>query len=180
MGYARWAVAGSMLVALVAMNGPGAAGAATTMTCEGVDGFDALDFWVGEWDVRVGDQQVGTNRISKILDGCAIVEEWTDGRGGQGRSLFYHIPATGQWKQVWVTANATRPGGVKEKTLVERMADGSLRFLGEIPLPDGGSYADRTTLTPLDGDRVRQVIETSADGGQTWRVGFDAVYERRP
>jgi hypothetical protein len=35
---------------------------------------------------------------------------------------------------------------------------------------------DRTTLTPLGNGRVRQVIETSRDGGKTWRVGFDAVY----
>jgi len=38
--------------------------------------FAALDFWVGGWSVWSGDQQVGTNRIAKILEGCAIVEEW--------------------------------------------------------------------------------------------------------
>jgi len=51
--------------------------------------FAWLDFWVGEWRVLVDGQQVGTNRIRKVLDGCAVVEEWTDARGGTGQSLFY-------------------------------------------------------------------------------------------
>lgn len=157
----------------------GAGVRAADVSCEGVQGFDALDFWLGEWTVLVDGRQVGSNRISKILEGCAVVEEWTDSRGGEGRSLFYYIPAREEWKQVWVTPNATRPGGVKEKTLVERRDDGAVRFLGEIPLPDGGSYLDRTTLTPLEDGRVRQVIETSRDGGESWQTGFDAVYEPR-
>lgn len=70
------------------------------------------------------------------------------------------------------------PGGVKEKELVETLGDGSLRFLGTIRLPSGASYQDRTTLTPLEDGRVRQVIETRR-GGRSWEVGFDAVYVRR-
>lgn len=44
--------------------------------CEG-EGFHRLDFWLGEWVVRAGGQQVGTNRIVAILGGCAIEEHWT-------------------------------------------------------------------------------------------------------
>lgn len=36
----------------------------------------------------------------------------------------------------------------------------------------------RTTLTPLSGDRVRQLIEISVDGGESWRRVFDALYVR--
>ncbi|MGD8867748.1 MAG: hypothetical protein PVI01_08960 [Gemmatimonadales bacterium] len=53
-----------------------------------------------------------------------------------------------------------------------------LLFQGEIPLPDGRTYLDRTTLTPLDGDRIRQVIEISGQAGVTWRTTFDAIHER--
>lgn len=59
---------------------------------------------------------------------------------------------------------------------MERTEDGGLRFRGRIPLPGGGSYLDRTTLTPIPGGRVRQVIEVSRDEGTTWSVVFDAVY----
>lgn len=144
--------------------------------CAEVAGFSALDFWVGEWDVRVGDETVGHNVIEKVLDGCAVTELWQAAGGGEGRSLFYYVPATDTWKQVWVTARAVAPGGVKEKTLVEHYDDGGVRFQGEIALPDGRTYLDRTTLTPLDGGRVRQHIEISTDGGASWRTTFDAVY----
>ena len=161
----------------------GAAPAATQepppRACGAVPGFSTLDFWVGEWDVLVGEEQVGENTIEKVLDGCAVTELWRAAGGGEGRSLFYHVAATDTWKQVWVTARAAAPGGVKEKTLIERYDDGGVRFRGEITLPDGRTYLDRTTLTPLDGGRVRQHIEVSTDAGQSWRTTFDAVYVPR-
>jgi len=144
--------------------------------CAGEPGFAALDFWVGDWTVHIGDQQVGTDRVEKILDGCAVAEHWTSATGGRGESLFYYQPVTGEWRQVWVTTGATQLGGVKEKRLTERLGDGSICFVGEIPVAGGGSYLDRTTLTPLDGGRVRQLIEISTDDGGTWQPTFDAVY----
>lgn len=35
---------------------------------------------------------------------------------------------------------------------------------------------DGTTLSPLAGGEVRQLIEISLDGGTTWQAGFDARY----
>jgi hypothetical protein len=144
--------------------------------CERDDAFNKLDFWLGEWDVFVGDQKVGTNRIEKILSGCAVMEHWTAASGSQGKSLFYYTPATGEWTQVWVTEDTTRPGGLKVKQLVLQFDDGGLRFQGDVPLPNGGSYLDRTTLTPLEAGQVRQHIEISRDDGRTWETTFDAGY----
>lgn len=149
-------------------------------SCAEVEGFSSLDFWLGAWDVYVGEKLVGHNRIEKILDGCAVMEHWTAAGGGEGKSLFYYLPATDTWKQVWVTGRATAPGGVKEKTLVGVLEGGALRFQGEIALANGGSYLDRTTLTPLPGGEVRQLIEVSRDGGQSWKPVFDATYRRKP
>ncbi len=146
--------------------------------CDGAAGFDRLDFWLGEWEVFVGDQRVGSSRIEKILGGCAVMEHWTDAAGGEGKSLFFYTPATDTWKQVWVTQNATQRGGVKEKTLIEVLHDGGVRFRGDIPVPGGGSYLDRTTLTPEPDGSVRQRIEVSRDG-DSWQTTFDARYVRR-
>jgi hypothetical protein len=165
------------------------AGADTTVTpsrpappvsCDEDPAFHRLDFWLGNWEVFEGDTLVGTNRIEKLLDGCAILENWTDTSGGQGKSLFYYQRATATWKQVWVTDQAGRPGGLKEKKLIETLSDGGLRFQGEIPLAKGGHYLDRTTLTPLPGGLVRQVIEISKDDGRNWDKGFDAIYRKSP
>ncbi len=143
--------------------------------CDGSPPFSRLDFWLGDWDVYSGDTLVGSNRIEKTLRGCAVLEHWTGAGGGRGLSLFY-VDDGGRWRQVWVTENARRPGGIKEKVRQPMEAADAVRFQGEIRLPGGDSYLDRTTLTPLDDGRVRQLIEISRDGGETWETTFDAIY----
>lgn len=157
---------------------PGAARAQED-SCLDEPAMRLLDFWIGVWTVSVGDQQVGSNRIERILDGCAILEHWRSAQGGEGKSLFYYQIATESWKQVWVTGSALRPGGLKEKALIETFDDGGVRFQGEIPLPGGGSYLDRTTLIPRSDGSVRQLIEISRDDGESWQVTFDALYRRQ-
>ncbi|MDX1394923.1 MAG: hypothetical protein R3195_11040 [Gemmatimonadota bacterium] len=147
-------------------------------SCADTPGFSTLDFWVGEWDVLVGEEVVGANTIEKILDGCAVMEHWVDATGAEGKSLFFYHPVTDTWKQVWVTESATQVGGLKEKTLIATFDDGGVRFQGEIPTPDVGSILDRTTLTPNPDGTVRQLIEISRDG-ESWQTSFDAVYRRR-
>lgn len=144
--------------------------------CAEVPLLAALDFWVGEWTVWVGPRQVGTNTIAKVLDGCALTEQWRSSEGGEGRSLFYVPPRADRWRQVWVTGSALATGGTKEKTqLLVELPGGAVRFQGEIPTA-GGSYLDRTTLTPNPDGTVRQLIEVSTDRGMTWRTVFDAIY----
>jgi hypothetical protein len=139
--------------------------------------YHLLDFWVGDWDVvsPQGERQ-GSNRIEKILGGCAILEHWRDTQGGEGKSLFYYQPAGRIWKQVWVTDTAA----VKEKTMLTSYSGRGLRFQGELPKKAGGTYLDRTTLVPLADGRVQQVIEISLDGGRTWarQHRWEGLYSR--
>jgi len=160
-----------MLLLLPAM----VAGQANEAGCEGPR-YALLDFWVGEWTVWADGEQVGVNRIDRILKGCAVTEHWRSAAGREGRSLFY-VDDGGAWKQVWVTERATETGGVKEKTAVPGAPSGSVRFRGRIET-EAGSYLDRTTLTPRDDGSVRQHIEVSTDDGATWRTTFDATYRR--
>src|ERR1051326_941533 len=139
--------------------------------------YQKLDFWLGDWDVydlKSGAKD-GTNRIEKILKGCAIIENWSDSTASEGKSLFYVVRATGQWRQVWVEDS----GGMKEKALLDSYTGDGLRFQGEILHRDGTSHLDRTTLQPTVGSRVRQTIEISRDHGKTWEVVYDAEYRRR-
>ncbi len=145
--------------------------------CQSDPEYQKLDFWVGSWDVYDNHDGTlnGTDVVEKIVGGCALVENWKESDGsGEGKSLFYYQPATKLWKQVWVTD----AGPIKEKALIAQTQDGGLRFQGEILHPDGKSHLDRTTLTPLPGDRVHQVIEISRDDGKTWMTVFDAEYRR--
>lgn len=174
-----------LTVSLLGLNGnvSAHAGEAAAASCENEAGMHRLDFWLGEWNVHVTDDAgreilVGTNRIEKILDGCAVAEYWKSSRGGEGRSLFYFHPQEDRWKQVWVTARALAVGGLKEKAEVRGYEGQGIRFQGRVGLPDGGHVLDRTTLAPRPDGSVRQLIEYSTDEGMTWQTSFDAIYRR--
>lgn len=151
---------------------PGAEGA-----CDRPE-YHRLDFWIGDWNVvSASGEPLGANRIESILKGCAIQENWSEPSGEEGKSLFYYSTGQSRWKQVWITDSATVLGGMKEKSALP-VAGGGMRFQGELVDRDR-IILDRTTLTPLADGRVRQIIETSSDGGTTWKVQFDALYERK-
>lgn len=171
----------TLFLVLVAIGTAPAAGEADPdpeKPCRRDPAFAELNFWLGDWQVWAGDRLVGSNRIEEVVGGCALTEHWVATGGGEGMSLFYYDPRREEWNQVWVTEDTTRPGGLKEKRLVDRPDDGALRFQGEVVHPEHGVYLDRTTLIPLADDRVRQLIEISTDDGETWRVVFDALYLR--
>ncbi len=178
----RWAcVAFVIAAAILAVPGAARAQTAAAPACANDSTFHYLDFWVGDWSVidDATGKEDGTDLVERILDGCAVMESWHGNDGSAGKSLFYFVPSERRWKQVWVTQQALALGGMKEKRLVWRGADGSTRFQGELVGERGRVLLDRTTLTPLAGGRVHQVIEHSLDGGTTWVESFRATYVSR-
>lgn len=152
-----------------------AAGADTPRPCSGPE-YAPMNFWVGTWNVvNTKGELEGHNRIEKVLNGCAIIENWKDVSGAEGKSLFYFEPVSKTWKQVWVIDS----GPIKEKTLLKDYPGPGIRFQGELPRSSGkGTYLDRTTLTEEIGGKVRQVIEISFDGGRTWpsQYRWEGIY----
>lgn len=139
-----------------------------------------LDFWVGKWDVYNGQNELeGENEIEYILGDCVIEENWNSVTGHSGKSMFYVDPRYNNLKQVWLTDNPFRPGGVKEKSLIEVRDNKSLVFLGKVFIDSTKSYLDRTTLTPVSKDEVLQRIEVSINGGEKWTNIFEGVYRRK-
>ncbi len=53
-----------------------------------------------------------------------------------------------------------------------------MRFEGTWVTSDGTTSRMIMTFTPLEDGRVRQLIEQSTDGGQTYTVWFDGYYAR--
>ncbi|MFZ5618091.1 MAG: hypothetical protein ACOZAA_12320 [Pseudomonadota bacterium] len=147
--------------------------------CRAHEQGKALDFWLGEWTVTSedGGTHFGDNRIELAVGGCAVFEHWKSAAGGEGKSLFAFDARSGRWEQVWVTSDTTKPGSLKHKSLTGHV-DASVRFQGEIIPHSGEPYLDRTTLTPLEDGRVRQLIEISTDGGENWKATFDGYYRR--
>ena len=149
------------------------------MACRDLPNAKALDFWVGDWNVIAvaNARKEGDSRIERVLDGCAIIENWHGvDANDDGKSLFTFDARSQLWDQVWVTQDTSRPGGLKNKHMIGAYGDGGVRFQGTISVRPGTVVLDRTTLTPLKDGRVRQTIEWSKDGGTSWVVGFDAYY----
>ncbi len=160
----------------LALSTLGAHAADEPLACSGEPALEQLDFWLGDWEVCASGERAGHDRVTRVIGSCAVREEWTASDGSRGESLFYYAASEKLWKQVWVTDQALRPGGLKEKHLIARYTDGGVRFQGEIALADGRRVLDRTTLRPAAAGRVSQRIEISRDGGEHWTPTFDAEY----
>jgi hypothetical protein len=135
-----------------------------------------FDFWLGDWDVfGVKGKQVGRSRIESVLGGCVVAEAWSSASGpaSDGRSHNLYNAATGHWEQFWVDASGSRlvlSGGLSGRSMV---------LEGEQPRADaktGVKQRERITWTPNADGSVRQLWESSGDGGKTWTVAFDGTY----
>jgi hypothetical protein len=129
-----------------------------------------FDFWVGDWDVfDPAGKKLGTNSIKLILNKCALHESWT-GTGMSGHSYNIYFAPEKRWHQTWVDSQ----GSLLE--LNGRFEDGKMVLSGEGAGTNGGRTKHRLIWSKLEGGRLRQVWESSSDGGATWTVAFDGTY----
>jgi hypothetical protein len=135
-----------------------------------------FDFWVGDWRVTDENGELqGTNRVEKILDGCAIQESWIGAQGMRGHS--YNIYAKGRriWHQTWVDSNGMLlqlDGGIDKR--------GRMVLAGETPAREGqGTVKHEISWEKLDEGIVRQTWRMSRDGGSTWNEAFVGIYTPR-
>ena len=138
--------------------------------------YRQFDFWLGEWNVfGPKGAQVGTNRIERQFDGCVVQENWVGAGGGVGSSFNTYSPATKQWHQTWVDNQGTL------LLLDGAFKDGAMTLSGQVPGPNGKTTLHRVRWSLIGGDpnRVRQLWESSTDGGKTWSVAFDGTYVRK-
>jgi hypothetical protein len=137
--------------------------------------YSQFDFWVGEW--RVTDESgtfQGTNRIVKILGGCALQENWNGAQGMRGHSFNIYAARRGTWHQTWVDSN----GGLL--LLDGGLEDGRMVLSGQTPAPDGpGTVEHEISWESLPEGRVRQLWRISRDGGTTWNDAFVGIYSRK-
>jgi hypothetical protein len=133
----------------------------------------AFDFWLGDWQVTSNGKVAGRNRIESILGGCALMETWQGAGGGRGRSLNAYDPTRRVWHQTWVDGQGTL------LVLEGGWHDGAMQLLGVQRASASAAPArQRITWTPNGDGSVRQLWESSLDGGRTWSVVFDGHYVR--
>jgi hypothetical protein len=167
----------TLLLCVLAPLAPGGALPAQAKPACAAAAYRQFDFWVGDWTVTDPRGNVaGTNRIERILDGCVLQEHWVGSKGGSGTSLNMWNAAEGRWRQVWMDGTGSLlelRGGLDGVAMV---------MSGEHSTPGraGGVTLERITWTPLAGGDVRQLWQSSTDGGATWTTQFDGRYVRKP
>ncbi len=127
-----------------------------------------LDFWLGTWEVRDGNEVVATSTIELASDGCVIRETYRQKDGYNGTSLTFRDPALKVWRQTWVDSR----GAVGE--FAGEFTDGKLQFTGETHTPEGVKVYRKMSLAP-EGKNVRQVSFASRDG-TNWKPHYELFY----
>jgi hypothetical protein len=136
--------------------------------------YRQFDFWLGRWDVSLPNgKRAGSNRIESILEGCALRETWSGAGGSNGTSYNAYDATRRRWHQTWVD----NQGGLL--LLEGGFADGRMTLEGETIDTAGHAQRQRIVWEETSPGQVRQLWETSGDGGATWTTAFDGRYVRR-
>lgn len=136
-----------------------------------------LDFWVGTWELGYtgpdGKPARSRNRITKVLDGCAVLEEFDGGEGTKlvGRSYSVFDRATKRWKQTWVDNTASYLDF--DGTTVE----GDMAFARIARRADGKTMHHRMVFRDVMADSLKWLWQASPDG-QAWTTQWEIDYRR--
>lgn len=136
------------------------------------EAYRQFDFWLGDWEVRSPqDQVVGKNTVTSSLDGCMLIENWESVAGGKGMSINYFDHRDQTWTQIY----RDNTGNVGNwPPLTGSFRDGAMR----LETPEDAQPRSRWIWTKISEDKVRQMAESSSDGGETWTVSWDSYYIR--
>ena len=136
-----------------------------------------FDFWIGEWNLTWtgpnGEIQQGTNKITKILDGC-VIEENFDGAPSiplKGRSISTYSPQKKAWIQIWVD----NQGGYLDFT--GDYVRGEMILSRETTL-NGSPLFQRMVWYNITEDELDWNWEKSNDG-ITWELSWKIHYKRK-
>ncbi len=135
-----------------------------------------LDFWVGEWDLTYlaqGNTVRSRNRVTKILDGCVILEEFSGPPGSPlvGRSHSTFDRPSKQWKQTWVDNTATY------LDFTGAVIDGRMTFSREVQR-DGRRFKQRMVFDKVASDALKWLWQRSDDDGKAWTTLWEIDYRR--
>jgi hypothetical protein len=145
--------------------------AAKTAVCSAPE-YHQFDFWLGNWDGFDVDKPtvlVAHNRVSRILRGCVVLEDYRATDGMEGESFSIYDASRKVWHQTWVTT------GGKLLVIEGQFHAGEMVMSGSDRTTDGKQRQVRGVWRPVHGS-VRETAVTSLDGGKTWQSWFDMIF----
>jgi hypothetical protein len=165
-----WAKSGTLLLCLLAVPLSSLSEvpvAATPRFCQ-MTAFHEFDFWIGDWDSYDAHGVLqGHVLVTAILDGCALQEWWHGTDGAVGSSFTIYDSTRNVWNQTWVSNHGTL------LPLEGNRQGHAVVLLGFHIGADKRVELHRTSWTPLEGGRVHQLWDFSADGGKTWEINYE-------
>lgn len=135
-----------------------------------------LDFWLGDWVAHYeleGKKGTSRNRVTKILGGCAILEEFTGAPGItlDGRSLSTFDRNTRRWGQTWVDSEGSY------LDFHGALVDDRMVFTREAER-DGRKFLQRMVWQDIAADGFRWLWQRSEDEGKSWKTLWEIEYRR--
>jgi len=144
---------------------------AQTKSCATAE-HHAFYFWIGDWnafDVDSPTKLVAHCQVTRILDGCVLLENYEGTNGSHGESFSIYDSSRKVWHQTWVTTR----GELLE--IEGQFANGEMVLTGK----NQQGELVRGTWKPVD-EGVREIGVKSGDGGKTWNPWFDIVFRHAP
>lgn len=137
--------------------------------------YKQFDFWLGSWHVKAKNSKSSNksqSQISRILNGCVILEEYSTPNGFEGKSLNIFDKSTNTWHQTWT-----------DNTGLLLQLDGkwngkSMILAGKGKTQTGEMALHKISWTPEKSGQVRQVWQQSLDNGKSWQPLFDGIYTK--
>lgn len=133
--------------------------------------YRQFDFWLGDWDAFEGDSATPAARVrvTSVLDGCVVHEDYQDTTGKKGRSFSIYDSSRRRWHQSWVTNRG-------QLLVIEGNFQNGEMVLTGTEIADGKRNLARGTWMAVKGG-VREIGVKSADDGKTWQPWFDLVFK---
>jgi hypothetical protein len=143
-------------------------------SCSGPE-YHQFDFWIGDWNAFDFDNPAivtGRTKVTPILSGCVLHEEYHGADGHEGESFSVYDATRKVWHQSWVTNRG-------ELLIIEgKFEDGAMTLSGVQRMMDGKDKEIRGVWKSVP-TGVRETAVTSIDGGKTWQPWFDIVFRQR-
>lgn len=144
-----------------------------------------FDFWLGDWDLTYKQRASpdsdewtdgkASNRIERTMDGCVILENFSDGTTGagyHGMSVSVFNERLGKWQQTWVDNQGAYLDFVGE------FKDGRMVLSREVVVK-GQRRLQRMVWHDITKDRLEWDWQMSRDDGATWITLWHILYTRR-
>lgn len=135
-----------------------------------------FDFAVGSWRLTTANGQlVGSSAITidPTLSGCLIEESFSTPKGYQAIGWLYYDAIENAYFRTYIDSEGERV------ELRGAFSDGVFVFTGAEPIRGADGAQVRMTWSQTSATTLRQLWETSRDGGATWRQAQDITFTRQ-